>query len=80
MFQVLLKRLSKCGYLVSFVYYSIQTMSCKLLLNLVDCIRLKSEKDKTSEGRELLMRMLEVFVLKFKTIAKIQLPILLSKW
>ena len=26
------------------------------------------------------MRMLEVFVLKFKTIAKIQLPQILSKW
>ncbi|CAH0549746.1 unnamed protein product, partial [Brassicogethes aeneus] len=56
---------------------TIQTMSCKLLLNLVDCIRISSEN--SSEGRELLMRMLEVFVLKFKTIAKIQLPILVSK-
>lgn len=53
-------------------------MSCKLLLNLVECIRHSSEN--SSEGRELLMRMLEVFVLKFKTIAKIQLPILISKW
>lgn len=32
------------------------------------------------QGRELLMRMLEVFVLKFKTIAKIQLPQILQKW
>ncbi|XP_049825027.1 transcription-associated protein 1 isoform X2 [Aethina tumida] len=55
---------------------TIQTMSCKLLLNLVECIRHSSEN--SSEGRELLMRMLEVFVLKFKTIAKIQLPILIS--
>ncbi|CAH1997935.1 unnamed protein product [Acanthoscelides obtectus] len=58
---------------------SIQTMSCKLLLNLVDCIRIRSEAESSNEGRELLMRMLEVFVLKFKTIAKIQLPILISK-
>ncbi|KAL3832377.1 hypothetical protein ACJMK2_024027 [Sinanodonta woodiana] len=57
---------------------SIQTMSCKLLLNLVDCIRQKSEQE-NGNGRELLMRMLEVFVLKFKTIAKIQLPQILSK-
>lgn len=55
-------------------------MSCKLLLNLVDCIRIRSEAEKSNEGRELLMRMLEVFVLKFKTIAKIQLPILVAKW
>ena len=32
------------------------------------------------QGRELLMRMLEVFVLKFKTIAKTQLPQILAKW
>ncbi|XP_060086157.1 transformation/transcription domain-associated protein-like [Ylistrum balloti] len=57
---------------------SIQTMSCKLLLNLVECIRAKSEQE-NGNGRELLMRMLEVFVLKFKTIAKIQLPQILQK-
>nr|CAH7738954.1 unnamed protein product [Callosobruchus chinensis] len=58
---------------------TIQTMSCKVLLNLVDCIRIRSEAENSSEGRELLMRMLEVFVLKFKTIAKIHLPILVNK-
>ncbi|KAF5284945.1 hypothetical protein FQA39_LY16900 [Lamprigera yunnana] len=58
---------------------TIQTMSCKLLLNLVDCIRIRAEAENSTEGRELLMRMLEVFVLKFKTISKIQLPILMNK-
>ncbi|XP_048245320.1 transformation/transcription domain-associated protein-like isoform X4 [Haliotis rufescens] len=57
---------------------SIQTMSCKLLLNLVECIRQKSEQE-NGNGRELLMRMLEVFVLKFKTIATVQLPQILQK-
>ncbi|XP_035826346.1 transformation/transcription domain-associated protein isoform X2 [Aplysia californica] len=57
---------------------SIQTMSCKLLLNLVDCIRTKSDQE-NGNGRELLLRMSEVFVLKFKTIAKVQLPLLLAK-
>ena len=38
---------------------SIQTMSCKLLLNLVDCIRSKSEQE-NGNGRDILMRMLEV--------------------
>jgi len=53
----------------------------------VDCIRQESEKEAAAgatsggqhphtQGRELLMRMLEVFVLKFKTIAKLQLPVL----
>ncbi|XP_017777683.1 PREDICTED: transformation/transcription domain-associated protein isoform X2 [Nicrophorus vespilloides] len=58
---------------------TIQTMSCKLLLNLVECIRKKAEIENSSEGRGLLMRMLEVFVLKFKTIAKIQLPKMTEK-
>ena len=57
---------------------SIQTMSCKLLLNLVECIRLKSEQESVN-ARELLMRMLEVFVIKFKNIATLQLPALTQK-
>ncbi|XP_077870553.1 transformation/transcription domain-associated protein [Saccoglossus kowalevskii] len=57
---------------------SIQTMSCKLLLNLVECIRQKSDQDK-GNGREILMRMLEVFVLKFRAIAKRQLPMIFLK-
>jgi hypothetical protein len=32
------------------------------------------------QGRELFTRMLEVFVLKFKTISETQLPYLLNKW
>lgn len=40
---------------------NIQTMSCKLLLNLVDCIRSKSEQE-NGNGRDILMRMLEVGV------------------
>lgn len=55
-------------------------MSCKLLLNLIDCIRQRAEVENSAEGRELLIRMLEVFVLKFKTISKIQLPVLINKW
>lgn len=57
---------------------SIQTMSCKLLLNLVECIRTRSDQE-NGNGRELLIRMLEVFVLKFKTITKCQLPVLMQK-
>uniref|UniRef100_A0A673J1K8 Transformation/transcription domain-associated protein n=1 Tax=Sinocyclocheilus rhinocerous TaxID=307959 RepID=A0A673J1K8_9TELE len=57
---------------------SIQTMSCKLLLNLVDCIRSKSEQE-NGNGRDILMRMLEVFVLKFHTIARYQLVSLFKK-
>lgn len=58
---------------------SIQTMSCKLLLNLVESIKSKGEQD-SANGRELLMHMLDVYVLKFKAIADQQLPALLAKW
>ncbi|TNN04076.1 hypothetical protein fugu_001105 [Takifugu bimaculatus] len=57
---------------------NIQTMSCKLLLNLVDCIRSKSEQE-NGNGRDILMRMLEVFVLKFHTIARYQLISIFKK-
>uniref|UniRef100_S4RST8 Transformation/transcription domain-associated protein n=1 Tax=Petromyzon marinus TaxID=7757 RepID=S4RST8_PETMA len=57
---------------------SIQTVSCKLLLNLVECIRSRSEQE-GGNGREVLLRMLEVFVLKFHTISKYQLPAIFKK-
>ena len=53
-------------------------MSCKLLLNLVECIRQRSEHE-SGNGKELLVKMMEVFVLKFKTVSKLQLPILMAK-
>ena len=56
---------------------SIQTMSCKLLLNLVECIRQRSDVE-NGPGRDLLIEMLEVFVLKFKSIVKLQLPTLIG--
>eukprot|EP00794_Sanderia_malayensis_P003404 gene3404-3894_t len=56
---------------------SMQRMSCKLLLNLVECIRQKS--DEQGVGRDILMKMLEVFVRKFKTIAKQHIPAILEK-
>ncbi|XP_058123036.1 transcription-associated protein 1 [Anopheles ziemanni] len=58
---------------------TIQTMSCKLLLNLVECIRLKSEVEPVA-ARELMITMLRVFTIKFQTIAKLQLPQLMQKW
>lgn len=67
------------------LYTSIQTMSCKLLLNLVDCIRNMSDVDPNGRSysdtaRNLLITMLRVFTLKFYTIAKVQLPLIMQKW
>lgn len=58
---------------------SIQTMSCKLLLNLVDCIRQRGEAE-SLPSRDVLILMLRVFTLKFHTIAKYQLPMIVNKW
>lgn len=55
---------------------SIQRMSCKLLLNLVECIRQRSDE---AAGREILMKMLEVFVRKFQAIAKHHIPAIMDK-
>ncbi|XP_065189437.1 transformation/transcription domain-associated protein-like [Sycon ciliatum] len=51
---------------------NMQTMSCKLLLNLVDSIRMKTEG--TNSGRELLLVLLEAFVRKFHTLGEFELP------
>ncbi|XP_034140404.1 transcription-associated protein 1 isoform X2 [Drosophila guanche] len=56
----------------------IQTMSCKLLLNLVDCLRHHSELE-PQRSRQILSKLLKVFVKKFETIAKIQLPLIVQK-
>ncbi|KAB7505950.1 Transformation/transcription domain-associated protein [Armadillidium nasatum] len=60
---------------------SIQTMSCKLLLNLVDSIKNQTGQNlsEASVGQDLLIRMLYVFVNKFKSIAQVQLPYLRNK-
>lgn len=63
---------------------TIHTMSCKLLLNLAECIRQKAEAEPTTakaiaNARELLAKILEVFVLKLKNIARHQLPVLMNK-
>lgn len=63
---------------------AIQIMSIRLLLNLVDCIRIPRNDAGTStlatSRRELLSNMLRVFVLKFHTISKVQMPIIVEKW
>lgn len=58
---------------------AVQMVSCKLLMNLVDTVRQRSDAENSTQGRELLMRILLVFVLKFKALAKIYIPILRNK-
>jgi hypothetical protein len=58
-------------------------MSCKLLFNLVDSIRLKSEASEDGKGsgvgREILMRMLDVLVYKFKVVSEVHIPYFTDK-
>lgn len=63
---------------------AIQIMSIRLLLNLVECIRIYrhgNDLTTTSANRkQMLQNMLKVFVLKFHTIANIQIPVITKKW
>ncbi|XP_032685098.1 transformation/transcription domain-associated protein [Odontomachus brunneus] len=59
---------------------TVQMVSCKLLMNLVDTVsRQRTDVENSTQGRELLMRILLVFVLKFKVLSKIYIPILRNK-
>ena len=60
------------------LYSSLSLSLFQLLLNLVECIRQISDQDLS--GRDVLMRMMEVFVLKFQSIAQYQIPDVLEKW
>lgn len=58
---------------------AIQTMSCKLLMNMVEAVRSSSQSEDENTREDILLRMLETMVLKLKTIAKLQLPVLVKK-
>ncbi|KAL7021314.1 hypothetical protein ACKWTF_011837 [Chironomus riparius] len=63
---------------------AIQIMSIRLLLNLVECIRTQRQLDMNvsdaSIRKTLLQNMMKVFILKFHTIGKMQMPIITEKW
>lgn len=63
---------------------AIQIMSIRLLLNLVECLRIYRHVHDlvttSAHRKEMLQNMLKVFVLKFHTIAKIQIPVITKKW
>ncbi|XP_025424212.1 transformation/transcription domain-associated protein [Sipha flava] len=66
---------------------SIQLMCCKMLMNLVDCIRQRNGEDvpnlKCTQGEtvsfDLLIRILQVYVLKLKVVSKLYIPAINSK-
>ncbi|KAG9509570.1 Transformation/transcription domain-associated protein, partial [Fragariocoptes setiger] len=57
----------------------VQLMSCKLLLTLADCCRSQSQDRDPVVVRELMIRLIEIFVLKFKIIATQHLPVLFQR-
>lgn len=62
-------------------------MCCKMLMNLVDCIRQRNGEEvsnfKCTSGEtvsfELLIRILQVYVLKLKVVSKLYIPTIISK-
>lgn len=58
-------------------------MSCKLLLNLVECIQQHSKNDPNSNNEQsgylLLSKILKICMLKFKTIVKLHIPFLQNR-
>ncbi|XP_050062544.1 transformation/transcription domain-associated protein-like [Aphis gossypii] len=66
---------------------SMQLVSCKVLMNLVDCIRKKNGEDvpdlKCTQGEtvsfDLLIRIIQVNVLKLKMVSKLYIPAIISK-
>lgn len=62
-------------------------MCCKMLMNLVDCIRLKNGEEvlnfKCSPGEtvsfHLLICILQAYILKLKVVTKLYIPAIISK-
>lgn len=62
-------------------------MCCKMLMNLVDCIRLRNGEEvlyfKSSPGEtasfDLLICILQTFILKLKVVSKLYIPAIISK-
>ncbi len=64
-------------------HFSIETMSCKLLLSLVECIQQHSRADTNPNNEQsgylLLSKILKVCVLKFKMVVKLYIPFLQNR-
>jgi len=62
-------------------------MCCKMLMNLVDCIRQRNGEEvpnlKYTHGEtvsfDLLIRIIKVYILKLKVVSKLYIPAIISK-
>ena len=54
-------------------------MCCRILLNLLDCIKEKQDND-LCNARELILKVLEIIVTKFESIAKTQVSYIIEKF
>ena len=59
------------------LYINLQHMCCRVLLNLIECVKAK-EAHENVNSREFILKLLQVFVLKFKSIARYQVKHLLD--
>jgi transformation/transcription domain-associated protein len=58
---------SKCLH-DTLLHTNLQNMCCRVLLGLIDCVRAKEQDN--SGARDMILKLLEVIVLKFKSLAK----------
>ena len=60
--------------------WGIHQICCRLMMNLVDCIRKRTEEDSQKNGgRDLLLGILEMYTRKFRTLSKYHIPALMAK-
>ena len=54
------------------LHTNLQHMCCRVLLNLIDCIKAKEQESGSIGSRDFILKLMQVIVLKFKSIAKYQ--------
>ena len=60
------------------LYTNMQHMCCRVLINLIDCIKARDQENPSISTRDLILKLLQVIALKFKSIAKYQVAHLLE--
>ena len=60
------------------LYTNMQHMCCRVLINLIDCIKARDQENTSISTRDLILKLLQVIALKFKSIAKYPVAYLLE--
>ena len=60
------------------LFTNMQHMCCRVLINLIDCIKARDQENTAISTRDMILKLLQVIALKFKSIAKYQVAYLLE--